>query len=155
MTKAVQDNIVESWICVDCGVNTVPGCPDGPQTRIDLALYGESEVSYDRDCEVYDVKDVIWEQVGMRPWGGCLCVGCLEHRLGRQLSPRDFSRHDAKTWAHLPSTDRLLDRRGARRMAVMTPEGEREIVIDKGAADRIAALAAPGELPFMTTSEQD
>lgn len=36
--KAVQDNIVESWLCVDCGVNTHPGCPDGPQTRIDLAL---------------------------------------------------------------------------------------------------------------------
>jgi hypothetical protein len=31
--KAVQDNIVESWVCIDCGVNTHPGCPDGPHTR--------------------------------------------------------------------------------------------------------------------------
>jgi len=35
--KAVQDNIVESWLCVDCGVNTAPGCLSGPELRIALA----------------------------------------------------------------------------------------------------------------------
>ena len=39
--KAVKDDIVKSWLCVDCGMNTHPGCPDGPRIRIDIALYGK------------------------------------------------------------------------------------------------------------------
>jgi hypothetical protein len=35
--KQVADNITESWLCVDCGVNTAPGVPDGPTTRAKLA----------------------------------------------------------------------------------------------------------------------
>jgi hypothetical protein len=127
--KAVQDNIVESWLCVDCGVNT-PGCPDGPQTRIDLALNGESAVTYDRNSEVYTVKDAIWKQAGMRPWGGCLCIGCLERRLGRHLRPKDFSRHDYKVWANLPCTERLLNRRGRATVTVQTADGPKEVICD-------------------------
>jgi hypothetical protein len=111
--KAVQDNIVESWLCVDCGVNTAPGCLSGPELRIALALSsGGVEQTYTRETEVYDVKYSIWKQVGIRPWSGCLCIGCLEERLGRQLRPKDFSRHDRDCWAHLPCTERLLNRRG-------------------------------------------
>ena len=117
--KAVQDNIVESWLCVDCGVNTLPGCPSGPELRIDIALKGASGVSFDHHTEVYAVKDSIWKQSGMRPWSGCLCVGCLEKRLGRQLRPRDFSRHDREVYCALamhrtpPQSARLRDRDGA------------------------------------------
>jgi hypothetical protein len=128
--KAVQDKIVESWLCVDCGVNTHPGCPDGPHTRIDLALTGESEVTHSRDCEVYAVKDALWEAAGMRSWSGCLCVGCLERRLGRQLRPRDFSRHDDKVWADLPCTERLLNRRGLATATVLTANGPKEVICD-------------------------
>jgi hypothetical protein len=110
--KAVRDNIVESWLCVDCGVNTNPGCPDGPTTRIELRLYGKSKVKHTRETEVYDVKDAIWEQAGMRAWQGCLCIGCLEKRIGRQLRPKDFSRHDRKVWATMPCPERLSNRRG-------------------------------------------
>ena len=112
--KAVQDNIVESWLCVECGVNTHPGCPDGPQTRIDIALTGKSHVKFDSDTEVYAVKASIWKEAGMRGWNGCLCIGCLELRLGRQLQPRDFSRHD-DLWAQFPCTERLLNRRDSNR----------------------------------------
>jgi hypothetical protein len=152
--KAVQDNIPESWLCVDCGVNTHPGCPDGPQTRIDIALTGKSEVYFDPDSEVYAIKDDIWKAAGMRPWSGCLCVGCLEKRLGRQLRPKDFSRHDAKVWAQMPCTDRLLDRRGFRRIKAMTNDGERELIVDRKVADKIAATIAPGELPWLDDPEQ-
>ena len=96
--KAVQDNIVESWLCVDCGMNTHPGCPDGPRTRIDIALYGKSEVRFDRETEVYTVRDSIWKEAGMAGWGGCLCVGCIERRLDRQLRPKDFHKQD-RDWA--------------------------------------------------------
>jgi hypothetical protein len=27
--KKIDDAIVESWLCVDCGVNTAPGVPNG------------------------------------------------------------------------------------------------------------------------------
>jgi len=42
------------------------------------------------------------------PYGGCLCIGCLENRIGRKLKPRDFTRH---TFNDMPGTDRLLERR--------------------------------------------
>jgi hypothetical protein len=129
--KAVQDNIVESWLCVDCGVNTAPGVLNGPETRIAFAMGAESiPHSLNRETEVYSVKDAIWEQAGMRPWNGCLCIGCLEKRIGRQLRPRDFSRHDQKVWAEMPCTERLLNRRGFATVTVQTPEGPREVICD-------------------------
>jgi hypothetical protein len=110
--KAVQDNIVESWLCVDCGTNTAPHVPDGPATRIALALNGECRFRLCRESEAYSVKDSVWTAAGMRPWGGCLCVGCLERRIGRELRPKDFARHDDRVWAQMPCSDRLLDRPG-------------------------------------------
>ena len=38
--------------------------------------------------EVYHLRDAVWKAAGMAPFAGCLCVGCLEKRLGRQLGPR-------------------------------------------------------------------
>jgi hypothetical protein len=29
----------------------------------------------------------------MEPYGGCLCIGCLERRIGRKLKPKDFERN--------------------------------------------------------------
>ena len=29
----------------------------------------------------------------MEPYGGCLCIGCLEKRIGRKLKPKDFPDH--------------------------------------------------------------
>jgi hypothetical protein len=98
--KVAADYIVD-WHCIDCGVNTHPGCSDQ-----------EDQVTFDDRTEVYAVKDAIWKKAGMTSWwGGCLCIGCIEKRLGRQLTPKDFSRHDAEAWAYLPCTQRLLHRR--------------------------------------------
>ncbi len=49
------------WACVDCGRLT-------------------------RD-EYYNVHDHVWP---LDPDGGMLCVGCLEHRIGRRLVGGDF-----------------------------------------------------------------
>jgi hypothetical protein len=151
--KAVQDNNVESWLCVDCGVNTAPGVPSGPEIRVAFALGTKQMITITFDSEIYNVKDAIWKATGMRPWSGCLCIGCLEQRLGRQLRPKDFSRHDNKTWTGMPASDRLLDRRGFRRIKVRTKDGEEEIVIDKRAADEIAKTLAPDELPYMEADD--
>jgi hypothetical protein len=130
--KAVQDNIVESWLCIDCGMNTAPGHPSGPEIRVAFTMNPKASLSLPLTCEteIYDVKDAIWSQAGMRPWNGCLCIGCLEKRLGRKLRPKDFSSHDKKTWADFPCTERLLNRRGLARVTVRTKDGPREMICD-------------------------
>ena len=45
----------------------------------------------------------------MAPFGGCLCIGCLEKRLGRQLRPTDFDTSHPFNCA--PGTTRLMERR--------------------------------------------
>jgi hypothetical protein len=78
----------DAFICVDCSVNTS-----------DLGEY-------------YMVQNLVWQQVGMTPDGGMLCIGCLESRLGRCLGPDDFV--DAPInyvgWSY--KSDRFLDRLG-------------------------------------------
>jgi hypothetical protein len=153
--KAVQDNITESWLCVDCGVNTAPGLVSGPETRVAFALGAKTvEQTFTDETEVYHVKDAIWKKAGMRPWNGCLCIGCLEKRLERQLQPKGFARHDDKVWSQFPCTERLLDRRGFRFIRAMTDDGEREFIADKETADEIAAEVPPGELPRAGHSPQ-
>ena len=59
--------------------------------------------------EVYTVKSKIWRAAGMQPMGGCLCIGCIERRLGRMLTPKDFlPKHPFNGF---PGTERLLARR--------------------------------------------
>jgi len=111
--KKVADNITESWLCVDCGVNTAPGIPDGPTTRIEMALKGTAKSRLGPDSEVYTVWPKLWKKAGMKPWDGCLCIGCLEKRLGRKLKHSDFDPSDPFNQEPVCSkgTERLLDRR--------------------------------------------
>src|SRR5215472_14731350 len=86
-------NAPVSWCCVDCGVNTAPGFSTRAEIAKALNEGIESlENSVGFDAEVYTVHDVIWKKAGMEPFGGCLCVGCLEKRIGRKLKPKDFVR---------------------------------------------------------------
>ena len=59
--------------------------------------------------EYYNVHDSVWQQSGVKPHGGFLCIGCLEKRIGRQLDFRDFG--DVPINAY-PASDRLSQRRG-------------------------------------------
>ena len=36
------------------------------------------------------MKAQIWKAAGLEPMGGCLCIGCLEKRIGRKLTSGDF-----------------------------------------------------------------
>jgi hypothetical protein len=87
---AEAEGVTESWLCVDCGANTARRSPNGPSVRSDLALKGKCEIYIDSSTEMYIVRDAVWKKAGMEPFGGCLCVGCLEQRLGRKLKPKDF-----------------------------------------------------------------
>ena len=109
---------LESWCCVDCGVNTAPGC----STRAEVeAAYNDRNrqdegigvLTAGEETEMYHVRDRVWKAAGMEPLGGCLCIGCLEERLGRKLKPKDFTRGHPFN-EYLPGSQRLLKRQKRR-----------------------------------------
>lgn len=60
--------------CFDCAVDTLP-------------------LDYGHDAEYYMVTDDLWQRA-TSDWPGSrrryLCVGCIEARIGRELTPADF-----------------------------------------------------------------
>jgi len=109
--------IPESWLCVDCGFNTAPGLKNRAEMEAAIAAMGilwkaggSVQNHVDTDSEVYTVRDSVWKKAGMAEMGGCLCIGCLERRIGRRLKPKDFPRDDP--FNSLPGTARLMKRRG-------------------------------------------
>jgi hypothetical protein len=120
MTNADRFNlkgrIPDSWLCVDCGWNTAPGVFDRFQIERVLEAVGGKwpaqgfKMQYNHECEVFRVRDAVWEKAGMEPFGGCLCVGCLEKRVGHKLTPKDFEPNHTFNATDMPSTPRLLSR---------------------------------------------
>jgi hypothetical protein len=102
----------ESQCCIDCGYNTFPGAPGRELAEFLMNRDGAFPVTLTEDSEVYFVKDSVWKAAGMEPWGGCLCIGCLERRIGRKLKPKDFDRTHVFNSPAIPRTERLRDRLG-------------------------------------------
>jgi hypothetical protein len=109
----------ESWRCIDCDVDTAPGCLARADLEraykrayVEAGMAGSVDQIIDDQTEVYTVRDSVWKRAGMEPWNGCLCVGCLEKRLGRRLKPKDFNWNDPIN--QLPGSARLTKRRGRR-----------------------------------------
>jgi hypothetical protein len=97
--------------CIDCGFNTVPGAPPRELAEFLMDRDGSIPMKLTKDAEVYMVRDGVWKAAGMEPYGGCLCIGCLEKRIGRKLKPKDFDRNHVFNKSELPCTERLRDRR--------------------------------------------
>lgn len=57
----------DSQICADCGMKTIDS------------------------NEYYMVTQSCWARAGMKGRSGMLCIGCLESRLGKQLTPQNFA----------------------------------------------------------------
>jgi hypothetical protein len=110
LAEAVGDR-TDSWACVDCGFNTAPGFANAKRIRLEVAAFGSITATIDENSEAYFVKPHVWQAANMDGWGGCLCIGCLENRLGRRLKPKDFDRKHP--FNSMPGTERLLSRRGA------------------------------------------
>jgi hypothetical protein len=104
-----EAGIPESWCCIDCGYNTAPGCSNRAKTEKAFETQRGIEQTYNSKSEVYSVHNHVWKAAGMERHDGCLCIGCLEKRLGRELSMEDFMLEDALNL--LPGTRRLRDRR--------------------------------------------
>jgi hypothetical protein len=103
-----DSGIPQSWNCIDCGFNTGPGQKTYKQVERAFHRTGQVKQTICNKSEIYMVKASVWKKAGMKYSSGCLCIGCLEKRIGRELCPKDF-RDDFKT---VPGTPRLLDRRG-------------------------------------------
>ena len=109
----LRGKVPESWRCIDCGINTAPGHLAREQMEQALASADEGVTpTYNELTEIYAVKAQIWKAAGMTPLGGCLCIGCLERRLGRMLTAKDFIRKHP--FNSLAGTERLLARRERR-----------------------------------------
>jgi hypothetical protein len=108
---SAKGTMPESHCCIDCGYNTHPGCPPRELADFLLSRDGKCPMTFSAESEVYMAKDEIWRLAGMQPMGGCLCIACLEKRIGRKLRPKDFGDHVFND-PGLPCTDRLRDRRG-------------------------------------------
>jgi hypothetical protein len=67
--------------CHDCGQRLLPTGRVGP----------------DQGSEWYMVHDPVWDASGLEPLGGCLCLACLEARLGRPLVHDDLTDHPINT----------------------------------------------------------
>lgn len=104
--------VPESWACIDCRINTAPGCLNRNQMEQAFAAdWNHQGVTnkFNARSEVYTVEALVWSAASMSDFDGCLCIGCLEKRLGRTLTPRDFLRNHP--FNSLPGTARLLSRR--------------------------------------------
>jgi hypothetical protein len=94
-------------ICNDCGIDTTPrtglrGWRSGKHT---------GKYAYRRRTdmwEYYVVTDKVWEAAGID--GNFLCIGCLEQRIGRQLTSNDFTDAPINKCDKLGSTPRLRER---------------------------------------------
>lgn len=85
----------DSYLCRDCGIDTTP-CTKRRGCR------------HKGRWEHYMVTDTVWSAAGMQD--GFLCIGCLEQRLGRILTPEDFTSapiNDPDPW----DTERLASRK--------------------------------------------
>ncbi|PZR92286.1 MAG: hypothetical protein DI537_13960 [Stutzerimonas stutzeri] len=88
LTPEQHAALYAGFACVDCTVNT-------------------SDTN-----EYYMVTDEVWTGVGMEPEGGMLCIGCLEKRLKRTLTPADFTGCPLNLDLSWTKSERLLNRLG-------------------------------------------
>lgn len=69
------------------------------------------DVSLDEGiAEMFMVHDHVWATAGLAPDDGCLCVECIEFRLGRQLNGEDFMDLPMNTLPDYPRSERLAER---------------------------------------------
>jgi hypothetical protein len=69
-----SSQVTEDWLCIDCGINTAPGIPDGATAFREIEAKGESSWTVDADSEVYMVREAVRAKARMEPFGGCLRI---------------------------------------------------------------------------------
>src|SRR5262245_49204042 len=59
----------ESWLCLDCGVNTAPGWPNRKEAELAFLLHGKTPCKMTEELEVYTVKEEVWQETGLEGMG--------------------------------------------------------------------------------------
>ncbi len=72
------------WLCVDCNRNT--------------------------QLEHYFVHNHIWFDLAKMPESGMLCINCLETRINRKLTSKDFTDAYINDFRRFPMSDLLRNR---------------------------------------------
>lgn len=80
--------------------------------------YPPNDNDYCVDCKVdtliigeyYMLHHSVWEDTGLGLYDGMLCIGCVENRIGRQLTSDDFSNFPINTQPIFYRSQRLLSR---------------------------------------------
>ena len=94
--KEHQSHDYEQYHCVDCEKDT------------------------NASGEHYYVVNDVWATSGLAPGGGMLCLACLERRIGRLLSKKDF------TAVYQPAWERHLATRQLEMWAIVPDSGSRD-----------------------------
>jgi hypothetical protein len=103
-------SLPETWNCVDCGANTAPGMA-GANAVFEAVNAGRAiRQRVDKRSEIYCTTPTVWAAASLGGHEGCLCVGCLEKRLGRTLNREDFILGHPFNGPQWPRTKRLKDR---------------------------------------------
>jgi hypothetical protein len=100
----------DTWNCIDCGENTAPGMSGANDVLEALNAGRGIKQKVDKRSEIYTASESVWRAARMGDHDGCLCVGCLENRLGRMLNREDFIPWHVFNGPHYPRTKRLKDR---------------------------------------------
>jgi hypothetical protein len=86
-----------------------------------------------KQSEYYMVRDSIWKRAG--DVKGYLCIGCLEKRLGRRLTPRDFADVPCNDWIETKTprlVSRMVGRRRLRQLVRQRVEAEFDALANQG-----------------------
>jgi hypothetical protein len=112
----LSSGVTESWACVDCGVDTAPGCSAEAEVMKALHRPGRrtkvvGRMRFTRKSQLRSVRNTVWKRTGPGRLGRMLVRRCLEKRIGRKLKPKDFLKEHPLNDPRLPCTERLRKRR--------------------------------------------
>lgn len=115
--------------CRDCGTDTYPDPPEPGA-----------------GCEWYMLRDDLWKTAGAGR--GYLCIACLEHRLGRQLTAADFTGAPVNSLS--PAYFRYAWSERTPRLRARLLDG-----MDPGKLAQLAAELAAAELRMLAQARED
>jgi hypothetical protein len=81
-----------------------------PECRRDVTPYDADGFPVEGEWEWYMVREEVWSASGLGPDDGVLCVGCLEGRLHRRLTPADFTDRQRERGPSPLDSERLRSR---------------------------------------------
>lgn len=92
-------NRARPLLCLDC--------------RTDVMPFGQYGQRLEGQTEWYMVTEEVWKAANGPGSDGYLCIGCLETRLGRPLTPDDFPDLpvNESSWMNTPRLEALLTAR--------------------------------------------